>query len=265
MKNKNFQPQVCACAASTNLTGTKGRAEMGGRMKGHGIKGWGMKRCKAACRRAKREGMGGCRALHHRAEGHGMVHRREKGRRAECHKMTAAARLFFAALGLLLLASADTSLSYFTTYVSASGGRNVTLGESTYLEEDVKPEGGILRKEVQVLNTGETDCYIRVKVFAGSQVNQTEKQPAISVTGGGWGLNGEDGFWYYGEAVPAGGSTQVLTVEITPPTEEDRESLGIESFDVIVIQECTRVRYDEGGNAYADWDAAAVTEEGEGA
>jgi hypothetical protein len=235
LKNKNFQPQVCACAAPTNLTGTKGRAEMGGRMKGHGIKGWGMKRCKAACRRA------------------------------ECHKMTAAASLFFAALGLLLLASADTSLSYFTTYVSASGGRNVTLGESTYLEEDVKPEGGTLRKEVQVLNTGETDCYIRVKVFAGSQVNQTEKQPAISITGGGWEQDGEDGFWYYGEAVSAGGSTQVLTVEITPPTEEDREFLGIESFDVIVIQECTRVRYDEDGNAYADWDAAAATEEGEGA
>ena len=48
-------------------------------------------------------------------------------------------------------------------------------------------------------------------------------------------------------------------------TEEDREFLGIESFDVIVIQECTRVRYDENGNAYADWDAAAATEEGEGA
>ena len=57
----------------------------------------------------------------------------------------------------------------------------------------------------------------------------------------------------------------MLTVEITPPTEEDREFLGIESFDVIVIQECTRVRYDENGNAYADWDVAAVTEEGEGA
>lgn len=250
MKNENFQPQVCAGAASTNVTGAKDRAEMGLRMKDHGIKGWGMKCCKAACRRAKREGTGCCRELHHKAE---------------CCKIAAAASLFFAALGLLLLSSADASLSYFTTYVSASGGRNVALGESTYLEEDVKPEGGTLRKEVQVLNTGETDCYIRVKVFAGSQVNQTEKQPAISVTGGGWGLNGEDGFWYYGEAVPAGGSTQVLTVEITPPTEEDREFLGIESFDVIVIQECTRVRYDENGNAYADWDAAAATEEGEGA
>ena len=39
----------------------------------------------------------------------------------------------------------------------------------------------------------------------------------------------------------------------------------LQSFNVIVIQECTRVRYDENGNAYADWDAAAATEEGEGA
>ena len=186
MKNKNFQPQVCACAASTNLTGTKGRAEMGGRMKGHGIKGWGMKRCKAACRRAKREGTGCCRELHHKAE---------------CCKIAAAASLFFAALGLLLLSSADASLSYFTTYVSASGGRNVALGESTYLEEDVKPEGGTLRKEVQVLNTGETDCYIRVKVFAGSQVNQTEKQPAISITGAG---GGEHTGAYRGNHAPHG-------------------------------------------------------------
>ena len=129
MKNENFQPQVCAGAASTNVTGAKDRAEMGLRMKDHGIKGWGMKRCKAACRRAKREGTGCCRELHHKAE---------------CCKIAAAASLFFAALGLLLLSSADASLSYFTTYVSASGGRNVALGESTYLEEDVKPEGAFL-------------------------------------------------------------------------------------------------------------------------
>ena len=36
-----------------------------------------------------------------------------------------------------------------------------------------------------------------------------------------------------------------------------------EAFNVIVVQECTPVLYDENGNAYADWNANAEILNGE--
>ena len=179
------------------------------------------------------------------------------------YRFTGSVCLLFLALGSLILASSGEALSYFTTYAQARGGRALILEEETELEEEVSSENDRLRKDILVRNTGETDCYVRVKVFAGSQVGQVENSSMVSIEGEGW-SEAEDGFWYYESIVPAGEETEKLTVRITPPSGETRETLEIRDFDVIVVEECTQVRYDAAGNAYADWNAVQAVDDEEG-
>ena len=64
---------------------------------------------------------------------------------------------FVAVLGI----SVKDSLAYFTTYARAQGGKVLTLGNSTELEEEYDGQ-----KHIRVSNQGNADCYVRVKVFA---------------------------------------------------------------------------------------------------
>lgn len=136
------------------------------------------------------------------------------------------------------------ALAYFTTYVSAGGSQVVHMGSQTEIHEDVTN----MTKHVAITNTSQiNDCYVRVKVFHGGQlkVSYTDK----SDTGNLWSYAEEDGYWYYGPILPAGKSTEILDVEIGGlPEDFDRDS-----FNVVVIQECTPVIYDEAGNPTADW------------
>ncbi|MFR5585123.1 MAG: hypothetical protein ACLTLQ_16080 [[Clostridium] scindens] len=64
---------------------------------------------------------------------------------------------------------------------------------------------------------------------------------------GAWEERDSDGYWYYNDVLPAGGMTKELLAEITIP--EDLK----DSFNVVVIQECTQVLYKDDGTPYADW------------
>jgi hypothetical protein len=84
-------------------------------------------------------------------------------------------------------------------------------------------------------------------VIAGSQFT-------INAEGTGW-SKGTDGYWYYSEALPVGGTTANLVASIEKSN--DVES----SFNVVVVQECTPVMYDANGKAVtaenADWNMTA--------
>jgi hypothetical protein len=155
-----------------------------------------------------------------------------------------------AAVGMLLVSglSVPQSLAYFTTYVTAEGGYTLHLGSTnTEIQEDYY-EGS---KHIQIENQGEKDCYVRAKAFGGQMVT-------LSYSGEGW-MEGADGYWYYSEIVPAGGMTKELVVTIQP-----KDGLK-QDYDVIVVQECAPVLYDENGTAYgcsADnvWSQAFETE-----
>lgn len=143
---------------------------------------------------------------------------------------------FVAVLGI----SVKDSLAYFTTYARAQGGKVLTLGNSTELKEEYDGQ-----KHIRVSNQGNADCYVRVKVFAGSLVELTYEGSSQ------WAL-GSDGYYYYGDIVPVGGMTDELLVSIHASGEI--KELGTD-FDVIVIQECAPVMYDENGNPYPASDA----------
>lgn len=145
-----------------------------------------------------------------------------------------------AALCLLAVSSLKGVSAYFTTYVSAGGSHVVNMGSRAEIHEDVSS----MTKHVSVTNVSQiNDCFVRVKVFHSGELNVTYHD-----AGGLW-TEGEGGYWYYGPILPAGQSTEILDVKIGDlPEDFDRSS-----FNVVVIQECTPVVYDDAGSPVADW------------
>lgn len=156
---------------------------------------------------------------------------------------------FTAAFLLIGSVSIHSTMAYFTTYVTAKGGHPITLGNMTKIEEKVED----MTKHITISNTGKSDCYVRVKVFCGNRFTinfAAEKDEQNEVY---WKQEGNDGYWYYRDVLSAGEKTKVLLAKIDTPKDLK------ESFDVIVIQECTPVLYDENGKPYADWSKKADT------
>lgn len=150
-------------------------------------------------------------------------------------------------LGLTALSAVGTASAYFTTYATAQGGHTIHLGNRSQIREEFSR----WTKHISLINTGDTECYVRVKAFAGSAYT-------LEYSGGGQWSAGEDGYWYYEGIVPPGGATEVLDVRIQLPSVMDETGNSVaytEDFNVVVIQECTAVRYREDGTPYADWNA----------
>ena len=151
--------------------------------------------------------------------------------------------------------TAQSAMAYFTTYVKAKGGYEITLGSETEIEEKVKD----MTKEITISNTGKTDCYVRVKVFCGSQLD-IKFSGAVNDKGEDYWTLGDDGYWYYESVLPAGETTkQELNISYQFPSGDGKAS----EFNVVVIQECTPVLFDENGNAYADWNHAVTADSGD--
>ncbi len=160
-----------------------------------------------------------------------------------------------AALGMTAALTLEGASAYFTTYVSAGGSQVVRLGSSTEIHEDVSQ----MTKHISIENaSAENDCFVRVKVFYGGDL-----EVVYSDTENNW-YEGEAGYWYYRPILPAAQTTTGLDVKINVPEGYDRDS-----FNVVVIQECTPVVYDETGNPTADWSTVyseyEEVSEGEGA
>lgn len=151
--------------------------------------------------------------------------------------------LLLAALALVLVlgASIGQSLAYFSTYAEAKGGYVIELGDRTELKEEFSN----WTKRVTVVSAEDSEpVFIRVKAFCSSRYSLSYLDESSR-----WSL-GDDGYYYYSEIVPGGGSTAELQIRIgnVPASVKDGDS-----FNVIVIYESTPVRYREDGSAYADW------------
>lgn len=160
-----------------------------------------------------------------------------------------------AALGMTAALTLEGASAYFTTYVSAGGSQVVRLGSSTEIHEDVSQ----MTKHISIENaSAENDCFVRVKVFYGGDL-----EVVYSDTENNW-YEGEAGYWYYRPILPAAQTTTGLDVKINVPEGYDRDS-----FNVVVIQECTPVVFNETGNPTADWSTVyseyEEVSEGEGA
>lgn len=150
-----------------------------------------------------------------------------------------------AALGMVMALTLQGASAYFTTYVSAGGSQIVHLGSHTEIHEDIID----MTKHVSITNIlGGSDCFVRIKVFHGGQVKVSYQDKSES--GKSWTYSEKDGYWYYNSILPAGASTDILDIKILDlPEDFDKDS-----FNVVVVQECTPVIYDENGSPSADWD-----------
>ena len=158
--------------------------------------------------------------------------------------LTAAAAALAAGL------SVGSALAYFTSYCTAEGAVAMDMGFTrTEIHEEVQ-EG----KHITVENVGDYDCFVRVRAFAPDSVTLT-----YSAEEGGW-TDGGDGYWYYDGILPAGSTTSEILVSYTLPAGPGADEELTEDewnqwlINIIVVQECTPVVYDENGNPYGDWD-----------
>ena len=148
--------------------------------------------------------------------------------------------IFVAAFAAAMVAaeSVGSAWAYFTTYADAQGGYTISLGDETRVEEEFSD----WTKHIAVTSAeGSEPTYIRVKAFSGSQY-----QLVFSDKAGKW-SPGDDGYYYYGDIVEGGQTTEPLDVKIENIPEDAGE------FNVVVVHESTPVQYDEAGEPYADW------------
>ncbi len=163
-----------------------------------------------------------------------------------------------AALGMTATLAIESSMAYFTTYVSAGGSLEVNLGAQTEIHEDVS----LMTKHIQIANTSMiNDCFVRVKVLYGGDVTIGYPDSPDTPANENWYTDGtvdENGFRYvyYRPILPASPDPEhpsltepALDVKINLPEGFDRDN-----FNVVVVQECTPVVYDESGNATANWE-----------
>lgn len=150
-------------------------------------------------------------------------------------------------LTLVAGVAVESAMAYFTTYVTAKGGYTVELG-FTRTEITEMVEYG--KKVITLTNTGDYDCYVRLKALTGDAYKDSlvYSEP----DGAGKWIPGVDGYYYFNDIVAPQGTSTELEVKFAFP--EGKEPT---SFNVIIIQECTPVLYDEYGNPYADWSVTA--------
>ena len=150
-----------------------------------------------------------------------------------------------AALGMTAALTIESSMAYFTTYVSAGGSMTVSLGAQTTIHEDQVTD---MTKHISVRNTSDSnECFVRVKIFCGGEFSIGYPKESDVIANEDW-YFGDDGYIYYKPILKSGELTSVLDAKIFVPEGFDRED-----FNVVVIQECTPVVYDASGNASADW------------
>lgn len=144
--------------------------------------------------------------------------------------------LIAAAVTLTASLSVGSALAYFTTYCTAEGSYTMTMGfPETDIEEEVDSAG----KHVKIHNTGDYDCFVRVKVFVSSPVDVN-----ASYSGQGW-ESRSDGYWYYTPVLAADTISQEFLVSFEYPEGEDAPDY----FDIIVVYESVPVLYNENGEA----------------
>lgn len=138
--------------------------------------------------------------------------------------------LLVVALVLVLSMTVGLTMAYFSDHTEAKGGKKVALGGQTTIEEKQYDN----KKEITILNTGETDVVVRVAAYGPFE---------IGYEGSGW-TDGKDGYWYYNSVLPAGEPSSTITASWKIPEGTD---LG-DDYNVVVIQESEQAVYDKTGN-----------------
>jgi hypothetical protein len=159
------------------------------------------------------------------------------------------------ALALAAGLTVKPAMAYFTDYVEASGAVPITIADP---EAEISEGFGNWTKRITITNNGTEPCFVRVKAIAAEKYTLT----FLAEDSTDW-TDGGDGYYYYSEPLAASGdadnkdTTKELDIRIDGVSDTDTEE-----FNVVIIQEATKVLYDANGNAYpADWELASGTDQ----
>ena len=139
--------------------------------------------------------------------------------------------LLVVAIALVLSMTVGLTLAYFSDSTAAKGGKAVTLGGQTKIEEQQNDDN----KVIWIKNTGETDVIVRVAAYGPTE---------ITYSGDGWTAGG-DGYYYYDRVLQAGETSDPLTAKWDVPAD-----LG-DDYNVVVVHESDQVVYDASGRVIA--------------
>ena len=159
--------------------------------------------------------------------------------------------LVLAAAVVLLLSAAGIAHAYFTSFVTAHGFLPLELETEITIHEEF--DG--VAKLITVENTGEYDCWARIRVIAPP--GYTVEWPS----GGSWvQKNPSDGYWYYTSQLPVGASTapQFRAGIAEYPVIDGQEP---PEFNIAVIAECIPAAGVDQAWYEADWSLLAAEKE----
>lgn len=151
--------------------------------------------------------------------------------------------LVAAAIALIGGLAVKPAIAYFTDTATVSKTIPISLGdvELPEMDDDVNH----MIKTIAISNTGDYDIFVRAKALYPDTCTITKQ------TSTNWSdLDG--GYYYYSEILKPGEKTEDLNLKI------DFDGTG--DFNVIIVQEATKVIYDDDGNVTADW-ANAISNE----
>lgn len=118
---------------------------------------------------------------------------------------------------LLLISYIGKTVSYYSDTESkvnhaVMGYNEIEIKEEFEEPEEVKP-GDVISKTVRVKNTGNGDCYVRIKaVFSHSL---TGDKCTVDWNTTAFTYNSSDGYWYYNRILSTGETTPALMTTIT--------------------------------------------------
>ena len=156
----------------------------------------------------------------------------------------------FAAAALVISASAvKPALAYFTATASVEGyTKALKIGDTP---PELKEEIDGMIKKITITNTGDYDIFVRATAITPDNwtIDFTETE--------GWVQEG-DYYYYTSPLAPNESTATQLTLDIIPK-EVQQEYDVPDSFNVVIVQEATKVYYDESGKPIPDDWANAIT------
>ncbi|QFJ53607.1 hypothetical protein [Pseudobutyrivibrio xylanivorans] len=156
--------------------------------------------------------------------------------------------LVAAALLIIGGVAVKPAMAYFTDSHETTGSIQISLGDSKLTPKD--SADGLL-KTVSVTNTSNYDAFVRVKAIYSKNFSAAITDKAKE---NGW--SEKDGYFYYAPVLAAGESTPDLKIQISVV-----DNSIADSFNVVIIEEATRVIYDSEGNTSCDWNSKVMNRE----
>jgi hypothetical protein len=153
------------------------------------------------------------------------------------------------ALALAAGLTVRPAMAYFTDYTEASGAVKISVADpNATIDEKVSD----MTKKIKITNNGAEPCFVRVKAIAADKYTLTRGENSNE----NWQYNEEDEYYYYNQPLAVSDTTGELNIKIGWNGTEDTED-----FNVVIIQEATKVLYKENGEPYADWTRKISTDQ----